>query len=70
MLPSTKALERILQKLIDKQVSIWEEFCAADAIICWNWIEANYKSWHVTTRFAVHGFHHKIYRTELLHAAI
>jgi hypothetical protein len=49
LLPSTRASERMLQNLINKQASICEEFCDIHAMIYQNWSEANHELPRVTS---------------------
>lgn len=60
MLPNTRAYEGLLQELQHKREEIWPDFYCTDAMINRDWMRANYDLRHVMTRYAVHGFHHKI----------
>jgi hypothetical protein len=49
LLPSTRASERMLQNIRNKEPSIWEEFCDTYTMRYQNWIEANYEVRHGTS---------------------
>lgn len=60
LLPSTDAYERLHQELNAKREEIWPDFFCTDAMIFTEWMRPNYDLRHLMTRFAVHGFHHKV----------
>ena len=60
LLPSTRQYDSLLQELNTKRSLIWLEFYTTEAMTSKTWWGANYDLRHTVTRFAVHGFHHKI----------
>ncbi|KAJ4434486.1 hypothetical protein ANN_23048 [Periplaneta americana] len=60
MLPANDAYKRLLKDLHEKKTSIPEEFYTTCAMQDRTWTEANHEMRHVTTRLAIHGFHHKV----------
>ena len=60
MLPSTDAYSALLLERTRKREEVWTDFFSTDAMITTEWKEAGYELRHAVTRFAVHGFHHKI----------
>ena len=59
MLSTTKPYQDLLRSRIrKKEVDI--EFYGTSAMIDKNWKKANQEQRQVVTRFAVHGFHHKM----------
>jgi hypothetical protein len=67
LLPSTEPYKTAVDQRWQKQEEIWEEFYTADTMTNRNWMEANYGQWHTVTRFAVHGWHHKICKRVYFH---
>jgi hypothetical protein len=51
LLPSTRALERIKQKLWNKHTYVWLEFYVTDAMIYRIWTQAIYEVQHITSQF-------------------
>jgi hypothetical protein len=64
LLPNTAACVDRLQELNAKRKEIWSEFYGTDAMGNTDWMRADYTLRHLMTRFAVHGFHHKICRVK------
>lgn len=60
LLPSTKAYEQLLQERRQKRDAIPEEFYGTPAMIDRSWSGPNKELRHQITRYAVHGFHHKV----------
>ncbi|PSN33375.1 hypothetical protein C0J52_23696 [Blattella germanica] len=60
LLPSTPPCEELLRELRRKRDYISESFYATDAMLNKDWMRADYDLRHVVTRFAIHGFHHRI----------
>lgn len=59
-----------LQQKAKKQTEetiIQEEFCSTDSEINPTCIHENFELLYIITRFSVHGFHHKIWKTKHLH---
>ncbi|PSN35533.1 hypothetical protein C0J52_23668 [Blattella germanica] len=50
-----------------KRREIVPEFYATDAMLYRHWTKENQELRHVTTRAAIHGFHHKICAIEKFH---
>lgn len=69
LLPPTPAYEELLRELQMKRDSISEEFYTTDAMINKDWMRAEYEMRHVVTRFAIHGFHHRICTRKSFHQA-
>lgn len=67
LLPYTEAYEELLLELNKKKQEIWPDFFSTDAMIYREWTQARYDLRHTMTRFAVHGFHHRICQTEKYH---
>lgn len=75
LLPATAAYNALLSELETKRLSIESDFYVTDAMTTQDWKRGNYELKHIMTRFAVHGFHHKIcsnkkYHTPDLHLCI
>ena len=66
-LPYTSAAEKHLTNRKEKRADIWEDFYTTEAMTSGNWTAANYELRHLATRFAVHGFHHRICATKTFH---
>ena len=69
LLPATPACEELLRELRKKRDSISESFYNTDAMVNTEWMRAEYELRHVVTRFAIHGFHHRICTTKSFHQA-
>ena len=67
MLPSTPAYQSVIQELHDKKNQIWNDFYSTTAMMSTEWRRASYELRHTVTRFAVHGFHHKICQSRSYH---
>ena len=67
LLPTTSAYEQLMEKLQSKKRDIWDDFYSTDAMIYDDWKRGGYDLRHVVTRFAVHGFHHKLCKTKGFH---
>ena len=67
LLPSTSAYEEAIRIHEGKKAEIWSDFYATDATTGKEWAEANYELRHLVTRYAAHGFHHKLCRTKHFH---
>lgn len=67
LLPSTDAYKNFLQERYDKMTEIDEDFYCTSAMIDRSWTQPNQELRHVVTRFAVHGFHHKVCVRENYH---
>jgi hypothetical protein len=68
LLPNTAAYNDLLQELNAKRKEIQLEFYCTDAMGNTEWMRANYTLRHKMTRFAVHGFQHKICSVQNYHA--
>ena len=66
-LPSTNPYQELLRDLQEKKNEIWADFYCTDAMIEREWTRSGYELRHVMTRFAVHGFHHRICATKTFH---
>ena len=66
-LPNTKAYEKTLHLLNEKKNAIWPDFYTTDAITTADWKQPNYELRHIVTRYATHGFHHKLCRNQRFH---
>ncbi|KAJ4449792.1 hypothetical protein ANN_01196 [Periplaneta americana] len=66
-MPNTPAYEKALEVLRGKKNAIWSEFYITDAMTTRDWANTNYELRHIVTRYAVHGFHHKICTTKRYH---
>lgn len=60
LLPSTTAYNELIEELQMKKNDIWMDFYTTEAMTNADWMEADYDLRHTVTRFAVHGFHHRI----------
>lgn len=69
LLPSTPPCEELLRDLRRKRDYISESFYATDAMLNKDWMRAEYDLRHVVTRFAIHGFHHRICTRRSYHQA-
>ncbi|PSN32914.1 hypothetical protein C0J52_20829 [Blattella germanica] len=69
LLPSTPPCEELLRELRRKRDYISESFYATDAMLNKDWMRAKYDLRHVVTRFAIHGFHHRICTKRSFHQA-
>lgn len=67
-MPYTEAYGALLKELQDKREEVWEDFYATDVMTTTEWRRADYELRHVTTRLAVHGFHHRLCSTEKYHS--
>lgn len=67
LLPSTESYQNLIQELKCKKEEIWTEFYSTDAMLCSKWKSANYDLRHTMTRYATHGFHHKICSNQKFH---
>jgi hypothetical protein len=68
LLPSTAAVEQHLWERALKRNYVWEDFFTTEAMLNRDWTKPNYELRHVTTRMAIHGFHHKICSTKQFHS--
>ena len=59
-LPSTRSYDLTVNELQRKKAAIWHDFYSTEAMTTEDWKQTNYELWHLVTRMAVHGFHHKI----------
>ena len=59
--------QELLRDLQEKKNEIWADFYCTDAMIEREWTRSGYELRHVMTRFAVHGFHHRICATKNFH---
>lgn len=66
-LPSTQAYDETMTDLQEKRLEIWSDFYTTDAMTTREWMAAGYELRHTMTRFAVHGFHHRLCRTKTFH---
>ena len=60
LLVQTPAVREVLQERRLKERDVWDEFYSTDAMVYRDWTRANYELRHIVTRFAVHGFHHRL----------
>ena len=60
LLQHTPAYEELLRELQGKRDSIEESFYITDAMVNREWTQEEYELRHIMTRFAIHGFHHRI----------
>jgi hypothetical protein len=60
MLPTTKPYQDLLRNRIREREEVDIEFNGTSAMIDKNWKKANQEQRQVVTRFAVHGFYHKL----------
>ena len=67
LLPSTQALQNLIKELQNKREEIWPTFYSTDAMMNNEWTKAGYALRHLMTRFAVHGFHHRICNRDNYH---
>ena len=67
LLPSTNPYQELLRDLQEKRNEIWADFYCTDAMIEREWTRSGYELRHVMTRFAVHGFHHRICAIKTFH---
>ena len=67
LLPETRASKDALQERLNKQEEIEENFYNTDAMVVRDWTLPDYELRHVVTRYAVHGFHHRICKTKSFH---
>ena len=66
-LPCTIAFDMYIAERTKKRREIVPEFYATDAMLYRHWTKENQELRHVTTRAAIHGFHHKICAIEKFH---
>ncbi|PSN45283.1 hypothetical protein C0J52_17530 [Blattella germanica] len=66
-LPCTIAFDMYIAERTKKRQEIGAEFYATDTMLYRYWTKENQELRHVTTRAAIHGFHHKICATERFH---
>lgn len=59
-LPITPVFKTFIKRRVDKSEDINLSFYNTPAFSNVNWKNPNFKNRHIFTRFAVHGFHHKI----------
>ena len=69
LLQRTPAYEELLRELQGKRDSIEECFYITDAIVNREWTQEEYDLRQVMTRFAVHGFCHRICSRKTFHQA-
>lgn len=69
LLPATPAYEELLRELREKRESLEESFYCTDAMVNKEWMQAEYELRHMMTRFAVHGFHHRVCARKSFHRA-
>ena len=69
LLPSTTAYEGLIRELQMKRETISESFYTTDAMANTEWMQPEYQLRHIVTRFAVHGFHHRICTRKTYHQA-
>ena len=67
LLPNTCAYQNTLDELRKKRNDICREFYETEAMRTNEWTQPNYEMRHILTRYAIHGFHHKICRTKKFH---
>jgi hypothetical protein len=60
LLQLTPTYEELLRELQGKRDSIEESFFFTYAMVNREWTQEEYDQRHVMTRFAIHGFHHRI----------
>ena len=67
LLKHTTAYEELLREVQGKGDSIEESFYSIDAMVNREWTQEEYDLRHVMTRFAIHGFHHRICSRKTFH---
>jgi hypothetical protein len=67
LLPSTREYQALLQELHAKKADIWADFYRTDAMMTYDWKKPGYELRHSITRYAVHGFHHRLCRKKNYH---
>jgi hypothetical protein len=67
LLPATRAYQVFLQELHAKKADIWIDFYRTDTMTTSDWKEPGYKLRHSVTRYAAHGFHHRLCRRKNYH---
>ena len=67
LLPSTAAYNTLLEERRQKRTQIEPDFYSTGAMSDRNWEKTNQEQRHVVTRYAVHGFHHKVCKTKTFH---
>ena len=69
LLQHTPACEEMLRELQGKGDSIEEISYITDAMVNREWTQEKYDLRHVMTRFAIHGFHHRVCSRKPFHQA-
>ena len=66
-LPSTDACNRLLQERAKKRKEIRLDFYTTEAMLNRSWTDANQELRHFVNSMAVHGYHHRLCRSEWFH---
>ncbi|KAJ4448805.1 hypothetical protein ANN_00196 [Periplaneta americana] len=67
LLQSTQPYRDLLERREDKRRTIDPDFYATGAMVDRNWTKENQTQRRAITRFAIHGFHHKLCKTKSYH---
>lgn len=59
-LPTTRPYDEVLRRRESKRMDIDLDFYSTGAMMERNWTKENQPQRHTITRYAIHGFHHKI----------